>query len=132
MKDIVIHVCESVCAAHNRDPEAKTLIEVAQSFGSVESLESALSNAKAQWQAEMNKLMAQHNAEVAELRNALNAIAENKVTAPELKILRLIREKSALEAAAFEKDIQARDDLLRATRSDYEAKAAQIRALLGT
>lgn len=131
MKDIVVHVSDSVCAANNRDPEATALIEAAKSFGTVETLEHALAQERAKAQAEINHLTAQHNAEVDELRAKIASIEERAATDEELEILRAIRKKSELESVQFKNEIKARDDQLSAIVAEQEARKQQIRALYG-
>lgn len=131
MKDIVIRIREDVCKAHNRDPEATTLIEAARTFGTVETLENALASEKAKWQANLNNLIAQHEAEVKELNVRIAAIEENAVTPAELELLRVIRKKSAAEAEEFTKAIAARDEQFQALMLENDARKAQIKTLFG-
>ena len=131
MKDIVVHVSDSVCAANNRDPEATALIEAARTFGTVETLESALAAERTKAQAEINRLTAQHNAEVDALRAKLAAIEERAVTDAELEILRSVRKKAEVESAQYQSEIKARDDQLSAIVAEQEARKQQIRALYG-
>ena len=131
MKDIVVHVSDSVCAANNRDPEATALIEAARTFGTVETLESALAAERAKAQAEINRLTAQHNAEVDALRAKLAAIEERAVTDAELEILRSVRKKAEVESAQYQSEIKVRDDQLSAIVAEQEARKQQIRALYG-
>lgn len=131
MKDIVVHVSDAVCAANQRDPEATALIEAAKTFGTVESLEHAIASERAKAQAEINRLNAQHNAEVDALRAKLAAIEERAVTDAELEILKALRKKADAEACAFKTEIQRRDDQLSAIVAEQEARKQQIRALYG-
>ena len=129
MKDIVVHVSDAVCAANQRDPEATALIEAAKSFGTVETLEHALAAERAKAQAEINRLTAQHNAEVDALRAKLASIEERAVTDAELEILRSVRKKAEIESAQFQNEIKSRDDQLSAIVAECEARKQQIRAL---
>lgn len=131
MKDIVVHILDSVCDKHNRNPDGSALIEAARTFGTVEPLDSAIASERAKWQAEINQLKINHEAECTELRQRLASIEEKEVTEEELEILRLIRKKSAREAAGYQKDIKSRDDMLIATKAEYEAKVSQIATFLG-
>lgn len=131
MKDIVVHVLDSVCATHNRDPEATALIEAAKSFGTVESLDNALAQERAKAQAEINKLNTQHLAEVNELKARLAAIEEKAVTDAELEILKAIRKKADAESASYQSEIKRRDEQLSAIVAEQEARKQQIRALYG-
>lgn len=131
MKDIVVHVSDSICAANQRDPEATALIEAARTFGTVETLENALASERAKAQAEINRLTAQHNAEVDALRAKLAAIEERAVTDAELEILRSVRKKAEIESAQFQNEIKVRDDQLSAIVAEQEARKQQIRALYG-
>jgi glucose-6-phosphate isomerase len=131
MKDIVVHVSDAVCAANQRDPEATALIEAAKSFGTVETLENALAAERAKAQAEINRLTAQHNAEVDALRAKLAAIEERAVTDAELEILKVIRKKADMESAQFQGEIKRRDEQLAAIVAEQEARKQQIRALYG-
>lgn len=131
MKDIVVHVSDAVCASNQRDPEATALIEAAKTFGTVESLDNALAAERAKAQAEINRLTAQHNAEVDALRARLAAIEERAVTDAELEILRSVRKKAEIESAQFQNEIKVRDDQLSAIVAEQEARKQQIRALYG-
>ena len=131
MKDLVIHIREDVCKAHNRDPEATALIEAARTFGTVETLENALASEKAKWQANLNNLSAQHEVEVKELKARIAAIEENAVTPAELEILRGIRKKAAAESEEYVKAINARDEQFQALMLENDARKEQIKALFG-
>jgi hypothetical protein len=131
MKDIVVHILDSVCAANNRDPEAAALIDAAKTFGTVETLENALAAEKAKCQAEINRLTMQHEAEVNELKAKLTSIEENQITAEELEILRAVRKKSVAESAKYEAELKLRDDQLSQVVAEGEARKQQIRALYG-
>lgn len=131
MKSFVVHVSESVCAKNNRDPSAASLIEAARSFGTVETLDQALASERAKYQAEINNLTQQHNAMLGEYERKLTSISEQGVTADELEILRVLRKKSANEAAEFEKTLAERDAQLNAIKVESENRVAQIRAIFG-
>ena len=131
MKDIVVHVLDSVCATNNRDPEAGALIEAAKSFGTVETLENALAQERAKAQAEISKLNAQHAAEVEELRAKLAAIEARAVTDAEFEILKLLRKKAEAEALSYQGEIKRRDDQLSAIVAECEARKQQIKNLYG-
>lgn len=129
MKDIVIHVQDSVCAKNHRDPEASALIEAAKSFGTVETLDQALAQERAKAQAEIANLTAQHEKEKTDLLNQLAAIEECRVTPAELEVLRVLRKKSDSEAAEFKIEIQRRDDQLAAVIAEGEARRQQIKSM---
>lgn len=131
MKDIVIHVKEDVCATYNRDPEATKLIEIAREFGTVETLDSALSAERAKHQAVLTSLRAVHETKVRELEEKLHAIEEKAVTVEELEVLRALRRKAALEATAYEEALKSRDEQLIAVTVENENRAASIKALFG-
>lgn len=131
MKDIVVHVSDSVCAANNRDPEATALIEAAKSFGTVETLDQALSHERAKAQEEINKLNSQHAAEVESLRTKLASIEDRAVTDAELEILKLLRKKAEAESMHYQGEIKRRDEQLAAVVAEQEARKQQIRALYG-
>lgn len=120
MKVIVVTIQDDVCAKNGRDPEATALIEAARNFGKVESWETAIATEKAKYQAIINNLTAQ-----------VEANAENGVTPAELEILRAVRKKSADEVAAYERTVAERDAQLLAVKSENENRAAQIKAILG-
>ena len=120
MKSIVVHVSDDVCAKNGRDPEATKLIEIARTFGSVETLESALAADRAKSQVVINNLTEQ-----------LEAIKENEVTPAELELLRAIRKKAAKEAEQYQADIKQRDDQLKAIQVENENRAAAIRTMFG-
>lgn len=131
MKSFVVHVQDSVCAQNNRDPEATTLIEAARSFGTVESLDAALSAQKSKYELEISKLKAQHEATVDALNAKLALIEENGVTADELEVLRVLRAKSNKEAEGYKATIAERDNLLNSMKLESENRAAQIAAMFG-
>lgn len=131
MKSIVVNIQDSVCAQNNRDPEATALIEAARQFGTVETLDSAIARVRAQYETEIAKLTAQHQATVDELSAKLAVIEEKGVTADELEILKVLRAKSAKEAAGYEATIAERDSLLNSMRLESENRAAQIAAMFG-
>lgn len=131
MKSFVVHVQDSVCAQNNRDPNATTLIEAARSFGTVETLDAALSSQKAKYEAEIARLNNQHNAIVDGLNAKLAAIEEKGVTAEELEVLRVIRAKSTKEAEGYQATIAERDNQLNAVKLEAENRAAQIAAMFG-
>lgn len=131
MKSFVVHVQDSVCAQNNRDPEATTLIEAARSFGTVETLDSALATQKAKYEAEIARLNNQHNAIVDGLNAKLALIEENGVTADELEVLRVLRAKSNKEAEGYKATIAERDNLLNSMKLESENRAAQIAAMFG-
>lgn len=129
MKDIVVHVLDSVCAAHNRDPEATALIEAAKTFGTVETLDNALATERAKFQNEISKLKAQHEAEVNELKSKLVSIEEQGITPEELEVLKVLRKKAAIEAAKYETELSRRDEQLSQVAAECEARRQQIKAL---
>lgn len=131
MKSFVVHVQDSVCAQNNRDPEATSLIEAARSFGTVETLDAALSAQKSKYEIEIAKLKAQHETTVDGLNAKLAAIEEKDVTAEELEVLRVIRAKSDREAEGFKATIAERDNMLNAWKLESENRAAQIAAMFG-
>lgn len=131
MKSFVVHVQDSVCAQNNRDPEAASLIEAARSFGTVETLDAALSAQKSKYEMEIAKLKAQHEAIVDGLNAKLATIEEKGVTAEELEILRVIRAKSDREAEGYKATIAERDNMLNAWKLESENRAAQIAAMFG-
>jgi hypothetical protein len=131
MKSFVVHVQDSVCAQNNRDPEAASLIEAARSFGTVETLDAALSAQKSKYEIEIAKLKTQHEAIVDELNAKLTLIEEKGVTAEELEVLRVIRAKSDREAEGYKATIAERDNMLNAWKLESENRAAQIAAMFG-
>lgn len=131
MKSFVVHVQDSVCAQNNRDPEAASLIEAARSFGTVETLDAALSAQKSKYEIEIAKLKTQHEAIVDELNAKLALIEEKGVTAEELEVLRVIRAKSDREAEGYKATIAERDNMLNAWKLESENRAAQIAAMFG-
>ena len=131
MKDIVIHVLDSVCESNNRDPEATALIEAAKNFGSVETLDQALANERMRFQAEISSLKSQHEQEVKDIRARIISIEEKAVTPAELELLRAIRKKSEAEAAEFRTEIKRRDEQLSAIVAECEARKQQIKTLYG-
>lgn len=120
MRSIVVHILDDVCAKNGRDPEATKLIEIAKTFGSVETLDSALAAERAKSQATINNLMAQNE-----------QIKEYEVTPEELAVLRAMREKSKKESEQYTAAIKQRDDQLEAIRVENENRAATIKALYG-
>lgn len=131
MKDIVVHILDSVCATNNRDPEAGALIEAAKTFGTVETLEQALAQERSKAQAEIARLTAQHAAEVESLKAKLAAIEERGVTDAEMELLKAIRKKAEMESVAFHAEIKRRDEQLSAIAAECEARKQQIKALYG-
>lgn len=131
MKDIVVHVSDSVCAANNRDPEAAALIEAAKSFGTVETLDQALAHERAKAQAEINKLTTQHTAEVDALKAKLAAVEDRAVTDAELEVLKLLRKKAEAESLSYQGEIKRRDEQLAAIVAENDARKQQIKALYG-
>lgn len=119
-RSIVIHIDEATCARNGRDPSATKLVEVAKTFGTVETLDSALAAERAKSQATINSLMAQNE-----------EIKEYEVTPAELAVLKAMREKSKKESEQYEAAIKQRDDQLEAIRVENENRAATIRALYG-
>lgn len=120
MKAIVVTIMDDVCAKNGRDPQGTKLIEIAKTFGSVESLESVLSAERAKSQSIIDGLTAQ-----------LESIKEQKVTPEELKVLKAIREKSVAEKAESEAIIASRDAQLKAIQVENENRAAKIKAIYG-
>jgi hypothetical protein len=120
MKKIVITIQDDVCVKNGRDPEATALIEAAKSFGKVESWDSAILAEKTQYQASLDNI-----------RKNLESIKDFGVTEAELEVLKVLRKKSAAEAAAFEKTIADRDAQLNAIKVESENRVAQIRAIYG-
>ena len=131
MKSIVVHVQDSVCAQHNRDPEAAALIAAAREFGTVETLEAAQASLKAKYESEIAKINAQHNSIVDDLNTKIRMIEEKGVTPEELEVLKVIRSKSDKEAEGYKATIAERDNQLSAVRLEAENRAAQIAAVLG-
>ena len=120
MKKIVVTIMDDVCAKNGRDPEGTALIEAAKSFGKVETLDSAFAAERAETAMIIKNL-----------REQLEAIGEHAVTDEELKILRAIRQKSALEATEYEATIAERDAQLQAIKTESENRVAQIKAIYG-
>lgn len=120
MKTFVVTVMDDVCAKNNRDPEATGLIEAARTFGKVETLDAVLASERANYEGIIRNL-----------RQQLEANAESGVTELELEVLRIIRKKSAAEAATYEHTIAERDAQLQAIRQESENRAAQIKAIYG-
>ena len=131
MKDIVIHVLDSVCESNNRDPEATALIEAAKNFGSVESLDQALATERMKFQTEIANMKSRHEQEVKDLRARVISIEEKAVTPAELELLRAIRKKSEAEAVEFKTEIKRRDEQLSAIVAECEARKQQIKTLYG-
>lgn len=131
MKSIVVHIREDVCAQNGRDPEAVKLIEVARTFGTVETLDSAMAAERSKQQTVFNNLTAQYEADLAEKEAKIKAIEEFNVTPEELEVLRAIRAKSASEAVQYKKEIHTRDEQLRAIQVENENRAAAIKAMYG-
>lgn len=131
MKEIVVRVSDSVCKAHNRDPEATALIEAAKTFGTVESFEQAIATEKSKWAAELHRLKAAYEAEIQALKNELAAIQEKAVTQEELAVLQAIRKKAEIESAEYEAKIRARDTQLEQVIAEGESRKQQIKALYG-
>lgn len=131
MKSIVVHIVDSVCKANNRDPEGEALIAAGRTFGTVESLDAALAAERAKYQAEINQLRVQNDAEVADLKAELESIKAKAVTDEELAILEMIRAKSAREAAGYECEIKRRDDQIVTMITDMENRREQVRAAFG-
>lgn len=130
MKDIVIHIREDICARNERDPEATKLLEVAKQYGSVETLDSALASERAEHQAVIRNLSTQYDSQIDALKAEMEHIKEFKVTEEELKILRVVRAKSAIEASNYEEAIRSRDEQLKEIRLENEDRNAKIIALL--
>lgn len=129
--DIVIHVRPDICAAHGRDPQATKLIDLAKTFGTVESLDNALAKERSEHQLVVNNLTAQYDAAIAEKDAKIKKIEEYEVTPAELVVLKAIREKSAAEAAEFKTEITTRDNQLKAIQLENENRAAAIKAMYG-
>ena len=130
-KSFVVHVREDIAKANGRDPEATKLMDLARTFGTVESLDSALSAERAKHQAVITNLNAQYEAEIAEKDAYIASIEEKAVTDAELKVLRVMREKEAAEKAGYESEIATRDEQLKAIQIENENRAAAIKAMYG-
>lgn len=120
MKTIVVTVLDDVCAKNGRDPEAALLIEKARLYGKVESGESFLATERSKSQGVINNLTAQ-----------LDAISEHKVTAAELEVLRVLRQKAANEGKLYEEEIAALKGQLEKVVEEGENRAKAIKAILG-
>ena len=120
MRSIVLHIDDDVCATNGKDPQAQKLIEVAKTYGRVETLDSALASERARSQGIIDGLTAQ-----------LEAIKEFGVTPEELKVLKALREKSKNESVAYESALKKRDDQLEAIKVENENRAAAIKAMFG-
>lgn len=120
MKTIVVTILDDVCAKNNKDPNATNLIEVAKTYGKVESLDSVLA-------AERMK----YEQTIVNMRTQLDACAEHGVTPAELEILRMIRKKAQDESAGYEKTIAERDQQLKSIQVENESRVAQIKSILG-
>lgn len=120
MKTIVITVLDDVCAKNNKDPHAANLIEVAKTYGKVESLDTVLAAERLKYEQTINNM-----------RTQLDACAEHAVTPEELEILRMIRKKSQAEAEGYKKTIEDRDRQLVAIQAEQESRIAQIKSVLG-
>ena len=120
MKSIVVNIMDDVCAKNGRDPEGTKLIEIAKTFGSVESLDSVMAAEREKSQQVINSLTAQ-----------LESIKEQKVTPEELKVLRVVRDKSAAERSELDAAIASRDAQLKAIQVENENRAAKIKAIYG-
>ena len=130
-KSFVVHVREDIAKANGRDPEATKLMDLAKTFGTVESLDSALSAERAKHQAVITNLNSQYEAEIAEKDAYIASIEEKAVTDAELKVLRVMREKEAAEKAGYESEIATRDEQLKAIQIENENRAAAIKAMYG-
>lgn len=131
MKEIVVRVREDICAANQRDPEATSLIQIARTFGTVETLDSALSAEKTKNQLVLNNLTAQYEAEIAAKDAEIEALKNRSATDEELEILHAIRKKSEAEASGFKTEIATRDAQLKAIQVENENRAAAIKAMYG-
>ena len=129
MKDIVIHVREDICAKHKRDPEATKLIEVAKEFGSVESLESAIAKERSEHQEVVKNLKVEYEKTIAGLEERIAKILEQEVTPEEIKVLKVLREKSSVEATQYLTAIAARDEQLKIIAAENENRVAQLKSL---
>ena len=119
-RSIVVYIDEATCAKYERDPNAAKLIEIAKTFGTVETLDSVLAADRAKSQATINSLLTQNE-----------EIKEFAVTPEELTVLKAMREKSKKESEQYTAAIKQRDDQLEAIRVENENRAATIRALYG-
>lgn len=120
MKSIVVHIDEATCTKNNRDPNATKLIEIARTFGTVESLDCVLASERAKSQAVISDLTAQNE-----------RIKEFEVTPDELEYLRFIRAMKKKDSELYQAEITKRDDQLKAIQIENENRAAAIKAMYG-
>ena len=120
MKTIVLTIKDDICAKNGKDPEGTALIDVARTYGTVESGDAFLATERAKYESTIRALTAQ-----------IDSIKENEVTVEELELLRAIRKKSAGEISAYEAELSSLKAQLQKVAADSEEKARQIRTILG-
>jgi hypothetical protein len=106
---------EAVAIANGKSPDPTELLEKMKLRGKVTPFEEVEAAIRAESQATIDDLVAQHQ-----------AIADQELTDDEIVWLSFIRERKAIETDGFMKQIAARDKVIEDVRADSQKRAEQL------
>lgn len=119
MKSYVFTVREDICAANGKDVTATNLLEKMKLYGSVEDFDSVIAKGKAEYQLAVDNLKAQ-----------LTAISEQKLTAEEIKLVKVYRDcKNSTDKELLAK-IDSLTKQLEDIKAENESRIEKIRAAI--
>lgn len=121
MEKIVITFKEDVMAQNQKSvPQKEELVKLLYKYGSVEDYEGAVSKLKAEYQATIDNLNTQYK-----------AIADQNLSANEIKLVKLLRDILVLEGKDYLERIALLEKTLTDVRIENQNRAKQIIAMFG-
>lgn len=120
MKKVVFTIKDDVCLRNGKDAAKQAeLLTVLTHYGVVEDFDRVMASAQADWQRALNEMTAQYN-----------AIAEQKLTADELAMVKAYRENKSAVVSEYIVEADSYKQQLSAIKTEHEARVAKLKALL--
>ena len=119
MKKYVFTIKDDVCTANGKDIEATELREKMKLWGDVEEYDKAIAPVVAEYQYIIDNLTAQ-----------LQAIKDQELTPDEMRMVEAYRANKTAVVNEFIAEADRYKSELKAIRSEYEQKTAQLKAIL--
>ena len=121
MEKIVVTFKEDIMAQHQKSAnQKKELIDLLHKYGSVEDYEGSVTKIKAEYQSTIDNLNAQYK-----------AIADQNLTANEIRLVKLLREVLVAEGKDYLERIDLLEKTLNDVRNENQNRAKQIIEMLG-
>lgn len=120
MRKVVLTVKDEICRANGKDVNATELLTVMTHYGTVEDYEKAVGTTVAEYQTTIDSLNTQYA-----------AIADQKLTEDEIKLINSYRQLKGALKQTYEAENTALKNQLQAEKSIHENCLRQIAAILG-